>query len=120
MRVGRGRGPSRQRWEGEGTPPHAQVALATYPASGRGNAGAEAHWLLASDFWLLQRDPAVDLMGEIELLDGQDHMGLELGLALEFSVRQRLPHRLLDLALRGDPDLLEEFAQLHVEHVFVH
>jgi hypothetical protein len=39
--------------------------------------------------------------------------------SLEVAGRERVAHRLLDLALRGDADLLEEFTQAGVEDVLV-
>src|SRR6185436_4538548 len=45
---------------------------------------------------------------------------LERALVLELTLGQRLAHRLFDLALRRDAHGLEEFAQAHVEIVFVH
>jgi hypothetical protein len=49
--------------------------------------------------------------------DGQHHSGRQLLIALQLS---GLADGFLDLALRGDADLLEKFAQAGVENIFVH
>src|SRR5258707_9703768 len=41
-------------------------------------------------------------------------------MALETAGLHGVAHRLFDFALRGDADLLEEFAQAGIENVFVH
>src|SRR3954454_13848445 len=69
---------------------------------------------------LPQFDLVGDLMGEADAADGENHPGRQFLVALEAAGFQRVAHRLLDFALRGDADLLEEFAQAGVENVFVH
>ena len=46
--------------------------------------------------------------------------GFSTASVFERAFGERIAHRLFDLALRGDPDHLEEFADVHVEAVFVH
>src|SRR5882672_8482821 len=76
--------------------------------------------------WLLERQPVspgFDLTGDVErqidTADGERRLGRERA-GVELAARGRLAHRLLDLALRRDADLLEELAHAHVEGVFVH
>src|ERR1700758_3646213 len=61
-----------------------------------------------------------DLMRETDAADGQHHFCRQLLMALQAAGRERVAHRLLDLALRGDADLLQESAQTGVEDVLVH
>src|SRR3954454_23470472 len=59
-------------------------------------------------------------MGQTNGLDGERHLRLELLVAAQAAGLDRLVDRLLDLALRGHPNDLEELAHRHVEPVFVH
>src|SRR5260221_10301365 len=67
-----------------------------------------------------ERDFAVDRVGQPNRLDGQYDLGLERLAAGDPLGGERVAHRLLDLALTGDADDLKEFADFHVEAVFVH
>src|SRR5437879_2543372 len=59
-------------------------------------------------------------MGEADAAEGEDHLGRQFFVALEAAARDRVAHRLLDFALRGDADLLEKSTQAGIENVFVH
>src|SRR5689334_12743603 len=65
-------------------------------------------------------DLAVDRPAETHPGDRHRRLGGQLLVALEAAVGERLAHRLLDLALGGDAERLEEFADAGVEGVFVH
>src|ERR1700761_1426798 len=69
---------------------------------------------------LPQLDLVADLMREADAADGQHDFRRQLLVAFEAAGRERIAHRLLDLALRGDADLLQEPAQTAVEDVLVH
>src|SRR5581483_2598807 len=69
---------------------------------------------------LPQLDLVRDLMAQADAADGQHHLRRQLLMAFQAAGRERLAHRLLDLALRGDADLLQETAQTAVEDVLVH
>src|SRR5258707_15793330 len=69
---------------------------------------------------LPQFDLVLDLMREVDAADGEDDFGRQFFVALEAAGFHRVAHRLLDLALRGDADFLQKFAQAGVEDVFVH
>src|SRR5262249_36927876 len=68
----------------------------------------------------LQRDRLLDRVRQPDRADGDGRLGGQLFVALEAAVRERLPHRLLDLALGGDAESLEKFADADVEGVLVH
>src|ERR1700738_5057074 len=75
----------------------------------------------------IQRTPCLtefDLVGarggEVDAAEGENHFGRQLLVALEAAARDRVAHRLLDLALRGDADLLQKSTQAGVENDFVH
>src|SRR5882757_8424418 len=51
---------------------------------------------------LPQLDLVGDLMGQVDAADGENHFGREFFVALEAAARDRVAHRLLDFALRGD------------------
>jgi hypothetical protein len=59
-------------------------------------------------------------MGEVDAADGENDFGRQFFVALEAAGFERVAHYLFDLALRGDADLLQEFAQAGVEDVFIH
>jgi len=65
-------------------------------------------------------DLAVDVMLEAEAGDAEHHLRFQRRIVLKRAGSKRLAHRELDLALRGDPHHLQEFAYFHVEGVFVH
>src|ERR1051325_6549393 len=65
-------------------------------------------------------DLALDRPGEADAGDRDGRLGGQLLVALEATVGERLAHRLLDLALGGDAERLEELADAGVEGVFVH
>src|ERR1700746_1489293 len=69
---------------------------------------------------LAQLDLVGDLMRQADAAERENHFGRQLFVALETAGFHRVAHRLFDLALRGDADLLEKFAQAGVENVFVH
>src|SRR5258708_6937682 len=62
--------------------------------------------------------PQLDLVGdfvrEADAAERQHHFGRQLFMALETAAGDRVAHRLFDFALRGDADLLQEFAQAAV------
>src|SRR5689334_16128109 len=59
-------------------------------------------------------------MRQADASDGEHHLGRQLFITLELAGGDRVAHRLFDLALRGDADLLEEATQAAVKTVFVH
>ena len=61
---------------------------------------------------LAQFDLGRDFMGEVHAADGEDHPARQLFVALEAAVLDGVAHRLFDLALRGDADLFQKFAQV--------
>jgi len=63
---------------------------------------------------------AVDVEFDPQVREPESHRGAHLLVPAQCSRLHRLAHRLLDLALRGDSDLLQELADLQVEYVFVH
>src|SRR5487761_576066 len=65
-------------------------------------------------------DVAVEGRLELEARNLQRHPCRERLLAGDRAGRDRLGHRLLDLALRVDADQLEEFPDAEVESFFVH
>src|SRR5690348_12176969 len=67
-----------------------------------------------------KRDLVADLMHEADAAHGQHHLGRQLLVSPQTAVGECVAHRLLDLALRGDTNLLEKLAQACVEDVFVH
>src|SRR5580692_3805928 len=69
---------------------------------------------------LLQLDGAFDLHRQADPFDGEDHFGRQGLIAFELAAADGSPHRLLDLALRGDADFLEEFAHADVQYILVH
>src|ERR1700730_12438036 len=69
---------------------------------------------------LPQLDLVFDLMGEVDAAEGENNFGRQFFVALEAAGFHGVAHRLFDFALRGDADLLEEFAQAGVENIFVH
>ena len=69
---------------------------------------------------LLQLDGAGDLVAQADLADGQHHLGLQRLVALDPAAGDRRADGAFDLALRGDADGLQEFAQRGVEDLFVH
>src|SRR6476619_5626650 len=62
---------------------------------------------------------AADVDRQIDAADREGRLGGQRD-ALELAARGRIAHRLLELALRGHADLLEELAPAHVECVCVH
>jgi hypothetical protein len=69
---------------------------------------------------LTQLDFVGDLVAEADAAHGQNHFGRQFFMALETAGFHGVTHRLFDFALRGDADLLQEFAQAGIEDVFVH
>src|SRR5215831_2950922 len=69
---------------------------------------------------LRQPDLAVDDVFESKLGNRQRDARLQQRAVAELALGERVAHRGLDLALRGHPDDFEEFADIHVEAVFVH
>jgi hypothetical protein len=65
-------------------------------------------------------DLPLDLLGQLHAADLQRDLGLQGLVAFEPALVERVADRLLDLALRGDADDLQELPRLHVEPVFVH
>src|SRR5258708_6375152 len=65
-------------------------------------------------------DLPVDVLVELPAVDRQPALGLQRLVAFELARLDRLPHRLLDFALAGDANDLQELADFHVECVFVH
>src|ERR1700744_4520087 len=61
-----------------------------------------------------------DLGAQADAADGEHDLRRQLLVALETASRERVAHRLLDLALRGDADLLQEPEQTAGEDVLVH
>ena len=59
-------------------------------------------------------------LSEADAIKRQHDLRRQPFVSLDAAARNRLAHRLLDLALRGDADLLQEFSQARIEHVFVH
>ena len=68
----------------------------------------------------LEFDAALDGVVEPDLADGQHHLCLERLVALDLAGGDRVADGFFDLALRGDADGLEEFAQRGVEDIFLH
>src|SRR4029077_12452407 len=68
----------------------------------------------------LELDGAFDLHRQADAADGEDHFGRQSLIAFELAAADGGPHRLLDLALRGDADLLEKFAHADVQYILVH
>src|SRR4030088_606371 len=75
---------------------------------------------IAARFDLTEFDLVGDLVRKIDAADGENHFGRQFFVALETAGSDGVAHRLFDLALRGDADLLEKSAQAGVENVFVH
>src|SRR6185312_12827535 len=69
---------------------------------------------------LFEVDRPFDPVRQADVADGQHHLRLEPGLALELAGLRGGAHRPLDLALRGDPDDLEKLAQRGIQSLFVH
>ncbi len=67
----------------------------------------------------LKLDLALDLKRETDLAECYCRLRWAFLIALEFTLRQALPHCLLDLALRGHAQPLEKLADASVENVFV-
>ena len=85
-------------------------------AFGRRNAAAEGGVSLvrkafSDQGYRIKLDGAVDLVIEPDFADRQHHLRLQRLGAFQPAVGNRGAHRRFDLALRGDPDGLEEFAQ---------
>ena len=59
---------------------------------------------------LLELNLAFDFKREINSAERHCRLGRQPLVALEFVLRQRLPHRLLDLALGGHTEIFEELA----------
>src|SRR5262249_13837746 len=86
------------------------------PTSKRGRGeSVRGRWLRLS-----QLDLAVDHQLQGRAAEGERHLGWQLLIALQPAGGERLAHRVLDGALAGDADLLQEFAQAHIEDVVVH
>src|SRR3954471_7034168 len=71
-------------------------------------------------WWLSQLNLFRNLMRQADAANCQNHFGSQRFVALETAAGDGVAHCLLDLALRGDADFLEEAAQAGVEGVFVH
>src|SRR4051794_29010612 len=69
---------------------------------------------------LPQLDLVADLVGQADAADGQHDFRRQLLVTLQAAARERVAHRLLDLALRGDADLFQKPPQTAVEDVLVH
>jgi hypothetical protein len=69
---------------------------------------------------LAQLDLVIDLVGQANAVDGQNDLRGQLLVTFQLAACKRIAHRLLDLALRGDADPLEKFAQARIEHVLIH
>jgi hypothetical protein len=67
-----------------------------------------------------QRDLALNLVRESDAAERDGGMGGEFFVALELAFRQALADCLLDLALGGHAQRLEEFADAAIENVLVH
>jgi hypothetical protein len=67
-----------------------------------------------------KRDVAVDLMRKADTSHRDRRFGLELLVALELPVGDRLPHRFLDFALRRDTERFQKLPNADVESVLVH
>src|SRR5580704_12235387 len=75
---------------------------------------------LASPAFSFELDVALDLDRKADAVERQDHFHRQSLVALELAAGDGFAHRLLDLALRGDADLLKKLAHAHVEYVLVH
>src|ERR1700704_107985 len=75
---------------------------------------------IAARFDLTEFDLVGDLVRKIDAADGENHFGRQFFVALETAGSDGVAHRLFNLALRGDADLLEKSAQAGVENIFVH
>ena len=64
---------------------------------------------------LLERDVVLDVDAHAKIGQGEGHARGELLVATQPARLDALPDRTLDLALRGDADLLQEFPSLQVE-----
>ena len=65
-------------------------------------------------------DFPLDPFKRTESLEFQYRSRLDDFGALEPSIGDSIGHRLLDLALRGDAEVLEKLADVHVEGLFIH
>ena len=95
---------------------HLQQAVAAATAEVRVKASRPCRDLIA----LFEADLAVDRVADIRSFDSENHLSLHAVLAGEGALVEALANRFLDHPLRGDANLLEELAQLHVKNVFVH
>jgi hypothetical protein len=69
---------------------------------------------------LTELDFTVDLKREANPSEREHHLGWQGFIALQTTVRYRLTHGLLDLALRGDTDLFKKLSDARVERVLIH
>jgi Phosphate-selective porin O and P len=69
---------------------------------------------------LPELDLAIDLERKIELPDGHGCLRGQRLVTLQTALGQGLAYRLLNLALGGDPERLEELADARIENVLVH
>src|SRR5262245_48641901 len=67
-----------------------------------------------------QFDGPRDLVGQFDPANHDHRLGRQFFIALETALGDRLPHRLLDLALPGDAECLEKLADTRIEAVLVH
>src|SRR5688572_22800192 len=69
---------------------------------------------------LFELDLAIDNHIQAGLTQSQSGLDREFLFAGQTAIRKCLPYCLLDLALRGDSDCLEELPHAYIETVFVH
>src|ERR1700754_810444 len=69
---------------------------------------------------LSQFDLVRNFVTETDAADGQHHLRRQFLMTLQAAAVDRITHSLLDLALRGDADLLQKSAQAAFEDVLVH
>jgi hypothetical protein len=65
-------------------------------------------------------DRALDLDREAYAFDGQYRFGRQCLVSFQSAAADGRPHRLLDIALRGDADFLEKLAHADVESILIH
>src|SRR5947207_623596 len=106
-------------------PPPPPVAMASPPSPPMAAMPASYDGVYAGSLTLMsagsaQADLAVEDVLEPDLGDAQNHLRLEQRPLRQLALFEGVAHRQLDLALRGDADGLQVFADVHVEAVFVH
>src|ERR1700674_4198446 len=67
-----------------------------------------------------QFDVAIDLEFEVDPAERHDSLRRQSFAALQPALRNGIAHSVLDLALRGDAELLEELAYAGIENLLVH